>query len=216
MSSKRGLLESSLPIHKEDLIIRRLIRSDMDLLSRWPGYPWPYDVFRFSFCGLGVDELDRAYEVPMRSKNRIMLVVDTGKVSAIGYVALVQIDWSNHRSENMCFRIHPEFCDQGIGTRILIMIRDWWFGHGMNALRLDVAATNHRAVRCYLKAGFQKTGEFWRNAPDLINKNLSEEKYMFLGNHVNCESETPRILFYWMEAQNDQQSAASDADKSRR
>jgi len=197
-------LEASLPIQAEGLRIRQLSRPDMDCLSTWPKYPWPYDVFRFSFCGLSAAEMDRAFKERTQTKTRFTLVVDADEVPAIGYVTLVQIDWARRRTENMSLRIHPEFCGQGLGTRVMMMVRDWWLGHGMKAMRFDVAATNHRAVRCYLKAGFVRTGEFWRDAPDLIGKDLSEEKYRFLGNDVDRESGTPRLRFYWMQIEGGQ------------
>lgn len=200
MNFTRDMLEGSLPIYGGDLTIRTLVRSDMDLLSKWPEYPWPYDVFCFSFSGQDVEELDRVYKLRICDKDRITLIVDAGKELAIGCLSLLQIDWIERISGNMSLRIHPEFCEMGIGTRILISVRDWWFGHDMNALRLDVAATNHRAERCYIKAGFQKTGTFWKDAPDLMNKDLNEAKYHFLENYVDRRSIPPRILFYWMEA----------------
>lgn len=42
----------------------------------------------------------------------------------------------------------------------------------MLPLHFDVAASNMRAVRCYLKVGFQITGEFWKKADDLINVDI--------------------------------------------
>jgi hypothetical protein len=74
----------------------------------------------------------------------------------------------------------------------------------MEKEEIDVAATNQRAVRCYLNAGFQKTGEFWREASDLAGKDLNEQKYHFLGNHVDCNAEIPKIRFYWMETKTGQ------------
>ncbi len=203
MRNQKTLLESRLPIHADRLTLRVLSRADMDVLAKWPAYPWPHGVFGFTFCGLGVEELDRAYEARAGSADRIALVVDAGTNVAIGYVAFLQIDWPNRRAENMSFRIHPDFCDRAIGTHAMGMVCDWWFGHEMGALRLDVAATNPRAVRCYEKAGFQVTGEFWRDAPDLIGADLGAEKYRFLGNDVEREATPPRIRFYWMEATNE-------------
>ena len=146
----------------------------------------------------------------MRDDSRITLVVDAAEASVIGYIAMVQADWVKGIAGNMSFRIHPDFCDQEIGSCVMSKVRDWWFAHGMDSLRLDVAATNHRAIRCYTSVGFQKTGEFWREAHDLVGKDPSEQKYRFLGNHVDCNTSIPRIRFYWMEAENGHQSVGKD------
>ncbi len=208
MNSTKAQLESNLPIYHEPLTIRLLLRSDMDLLLKWPDYPWPYDTFRLSFSGLAAGELDRLYESRARSEDRITLVAGVGGEAAIGYIALLEIDWPGRVAGNMSVRLHPAFCNHGIGSRLLIAVRDWWFGHGMKALRLDVAATNQRAVRCYLNAGFRVTGEFWRDAPELTTWN--QEQRLFLGNHVDWETEIPRVRFCWMEAQNGRQSAGAE------
>ena len=194
------MLLNNLPIHTEGLSIRQLNRADMTLLNEWPLYPWPHDVFRFSFSGYSAEDLDRVYEAKKVDESRITLIVDAVKKKAIGYVALTQVDWIKRISGNMSFRIHPDFCDKGIGSVVMLSVQDWWFKHGMNLLRLDVAATNPRAVKCYSNSGFQRTGEFWREAHDLVGKDLNEPKYSFLMDHVNRNAEIPRIRFYWMEA----------------
>ena len=199
-NSQKDPLIRNLPIHAEGLLLRLVTRADIGLLSEWPPYPWPHEVFRFSFSGQTADDLDRVYDERLRDDCRITLVVDAAETPVIGYIALVEVDWVKGNAGNMSFRIHPDFCDQGIGSIVMSKVRDWWFGHGMNSLRLDVAATNHRAVRCYASAGFQRAGWFWREAHDLVGKDLSEQKYLFLGDHVNCNAAIPRIRFYWMEA----------------
>jgi RimJ/RimL family protein N-acetyltransferase len=210
MNFSKDLLISSLPIRAGELSIRHLIRADMDQLSKWPNYLWPHDVFRFSFSSYDIDQMNRAFEMRTRNMDRITLVVDTSEAKVIGYVALVQVDWGARISGNMSFRIHPEFCDRGVGSRVMSMVRDWCFGQGMEVLRLDVAATNQRAIKCYLNAGFQKAEEFWREAHDLVGKNLSEQKYNFLEGHLDDSAEIPRIRFYWMVAKNSQQSPSAD------
>ncbi len=172
-NSQKDLLVRNLPIHAEGLLVRLVTRADLDLLSEWPPYPWPYEVFRFSFSGQTADDLDCVYDGRLRDDSRITLVVDAAEAAAIGYIALVHVDWVTRITGNISFRIHPDFCDQGIGSCVMSEVRRWWFVHGMNSLRLDVAATNHRAVRCYTNVGFQKTGEFWREAHDLVGKDLS-------------------------------------------
>ncbi len=200
MYINKNILENHLPICAEGIIIRQLNRKDLDLLINWPPYPWPNDVFRFSFCNLTSYEMDKFYEKRKNGHDRIYLTADIPEIPAIGYIALLDIDWSKRIAGNMSFRIHPEHCSKGIGTVIMRSISNWWFGLDMNALRLDVAAPNHRAVKCYLKTGFKIIGEFWGDAPDLKDKDLSEKKYCFLNEHVNLDKQIPQIRFYLMES----------------
>jgi RimJ/RimL family protein N-acetyltransferase len=169
------------------------------LLSRWPEYPEPYNVFNFSFAHLGPSEMDSFYEARRRQADRIVLVVDHGDVKPVGYLALLGIDWESRRCSNMGIRIHPEWCDKGVGAGMLATVRDWWFANGMNGLRLDVASSNARAVRCYENVGFVRTGELWREAPDLRGANLAESKWRFLHGHVRSVSSTPEVHFLLME-----------------
>ena len=99
----------------------------------------------------------------------------------------------------MAVRLHPEYTDRGIGTEMLTLVGDWWFRNGMNKLKLDLAATNHRAIRSYFKAGFKEVGEFWREAPDLAGVDLSEPRYDFKEGNIRLEGDVPMVRFFWME-----------------
>jgi ribosomal protein S18 acetylase RimI-like enzyme len=81
---------------------------------------------------------------------------------------------------------------------MLEMVHDWWLKHGMKGLRLDVAATNGRAIACYKKVGFRKTGEFWRDAPDLEKEELDDPRNAFLKGHVRSVGATTQLRFYRM------------------
>ena len=181
------------------MTIRTLTREDFDLLAQWPSYPKPYDVFRFSFATLTKSEMDTVFRKRMSQDNNIILVADVETHTSIGYAALQNIDWAQKNAANMGIRIHPSWCGKGIGTRMLKRIGDWWFEHGMHRLTLDVAATNHRAVACYNNAGFKKTGEFWRDAPDLNEVDLTDPNYAYLAGHIRLGEESRQMRFYWME-----------------
>jgi RimJ/RimL family protein N-acetyltransferase len=63
----------------------------------------------------------------------------------------------------MGFRVHPNWCDKGIGTRILKLVIAHFAEAGIASFRLDVAEPNARAIRCYEKAGFSRTKHFDHN-----------------------------------------------------
>jgi RimJ/RimL family protein N-acetyltransferase len=198
-SRLRRKLEQALPILRDPLKVRRCMRSGMDLLSRWPEYPESYNFFNFSFAHLDPSEMDSFFEARQRQEDRMVLVVDYGDVKSIGYLALIGIDWASRRCSNMGIRVHPEWWGRGVGVGMLATVRDWWFANGMTGLRLDVASSNARAVRCYEKVGFVKIGELWRESPDLRGVNLAESKWRFLDGHVRTVSSTPESHFLLME-----------------
>lgn len=180
------------------MALKLCARADLDLLASWPPYPWPYGAFDFSFRSMGPAERDAFFADRIRGDDRITLVCDRGSDAAIGYIALLRIDWHSRAAGNMALRVHPDMCGMGIGTRVLQMVSEWWFGCGMQALQLDVAASNQRAVRSYRKAGFACTDQFWRKAPDLQNANLGGARYGFLRDYVRHTGPVPELLFFWM------------------
>jgi RimJ/RimL family protein N-acetyltransferase len=180
------------------MTIRPCTRADLDLLASWPRYSWPYQAFDFSFRSLGPVERDRFFVDRVQGEDRITLVCDRGPDAAIGYLALLRIDWPSRAARNMSLRVHPDWCSKGIGTDMLQLVSEWWFDLGMQALQLDVAATNRRAFRCYRKAGFSQAGEFWREATDLQSVDLASARYDFLQEHARFSGPVPEIRFIWM------------------
>jgi RimJ/RimL family protein N-acetyltransferase len=202
MTNPKQRMLKSLPIEEGGFTIRLCTRRDLDDLSTWPDYPPAYNGFKFSFASMDQDERDILFQARECQEDKITLIMDHEKDAAIGYVALVEIDWNKHTIGNMGVRLHPAWCDRGVGTFLMFRIVDWCFGNGITSLRLDVAATNHRAVRCYEKVGLIRTGEFWRKDEKLRDVDLNEARYAFLGEHVRVHSDNPEIRFWWMEISN--------------
>ncbi|MEW6686194.1 MAG: GNAT family N-acetyltransferase [Candidatus Edwardsbacteria bacterium] len=189
----------TLPIHKAELTIRLWERKDLDELAKWPGYPFPYESMNFSFREMSSEEKDHHFRSREERQNRITLIIDHATQSAIGYLSLVQIDWAGRKVGNMAFRIHPLWCNKGIGTRVIRKVSSWCFKCGLKALRLDVTASNAPAIRCYEKAGYVKTEEFWHDDEDLNKIDMEQSRYDFLRPHVRLDGEVPQIRFWWME-----------------
>ena len=199
MSSLRKKLLETLPISRGQLLVRSCDRPDMDLLAAWPVYPFPHNVFVFSFAHLPPAEMDSLFDSRRQQDDRITLVADCGLAGTVGYVALLEIDWERRRSHNLGMRVHSEWCGRGIGREMLAGVRDWWFAGGMRLLRLDVASSNARAVRCYEKVGFVRSGEFWKEDPDLAGADLSDPRWRFLDGHVRAGAGAPESRFLVME-----------------
>ncbi len=197
--SIKDMMIKTLPYSHEDITLRTCERSDYDKLVSWSPYEWPFDGFNFSFASLNRHELDQLVRKRQQEVDRVTLVADLEDSMVVGYVALLEVDWKEGWAYNMSIRVHPEYLSRGNGTKMLRAVRDWWLNAGMKGLRLDVAASNQRALRSYEKAGFMVVDEFWREAPDLLGVDLSDPRYGFLEGNVEQGEGTPRIRFYLME-----------------
>jgi RimJ/RimL family protein N-acetyltransferase len=196
--SKERLVES-LPLVTAGLTIRHWTRDDVGRFADWPGYEFPYEAFDFDFRDLDAIQRDRVYRDREARANAIILAVDSDKIASLAYIALHRIDWATGQVHNMGLRVHPRRCGQGIGTAILQVVTRWLFQSGMSSLSLDVAASNARAVRCYERVGFVRTGIVWRDAADLEDKDLSTPRYAFLRPHVRIVKGRLQLRFWLME-----------------
>lgn len=196
----------SLPMRAGDITIRLWEREDMDRFAEWPLYPLEFDAFNEAFIlrfrRMSPEQREEHFQLREGRIDRLDITADCPDEPAVGYLALVEIDWAGGVIGNMSYRVHPLWCDKGIGTRIMRTVAEWCFEHGFRTLRLDVAASNARAVRCYEKAGFVQTGEFWQDDPWLKTIDIADPKYDFLRPHVRFERDTPQTRFLWMEMRN--------------
>ena len=220
MLSKRRLI-STLPVRRADLTIREWTRHDVDLLSAWPRYPFPYEVFQFSFTTMNPTERDEAFKARRETTDQLCLVVDHAGRRAIGYIALMRLDWAERTIGNVGFRIHPFWCSRGLGTAALRAVTRWSFERGIRSWCLDVAASNARAIRCYTKVGFAPIGEIWREARELSDVDLNESRYDFVRPHVRKTEGSIELRFVLMELEaggwrRSEPSHAGDADKPSR
>jgi RimJ/RimL family protein N-acetyltransferase len=193
----------SLPICDGDLTIRQRTREDIDAYASWPMYPPPYEpfnaAFALRFAAMSDAERDACFQEWIGDDARIILCADREHERSIASLTFRDIDWESGGIGNMGFVMKPTHVEQGIGTRIMLAVSDWCLGHGITGIRFDVVACNTRAVRCYEKAGFTITGEFWKDEDALQGKDISLPEYDFMRPHVRVENGTPQIRFWWME-----------------
>lgn len=199
MQSTRPRLIANLAETQGKLTIRALQRPDLDHIALWPKYPAPYEAFTPRFAAMSSHERDADFQQKQNDPSRITLAIDHSSRPAIGYLTLVEIDWTQRRIGNMGFRIAPDFCNKGIGTWALQSVVRRCGQSGIRSLRLDVAAANPRAIRCYQKAGFAIAGEFFRNEPRLKDEDLSQTRYDLVRPHVRITDGMPQVRFWWME-----------------
>lgn len=194
----RNDLVRVLPLRETELTVRQWTREDMDVLAEWPKYPFPYEGLEFSFRGMSCPGKGDVFRARQDKRDTIVLVADHVDQPVIGYVAPNQISWAERVVGNVGLRVHPAWCNRGVGTGMLRLLSHWLFGFGFESIRLDVAASNIRAIRCYEKVGFMRTGELWRGAPDLAGVDLGASRYESLRPHVRMKEATPQLRFWLM------------------
>jgi [ribosomal protein S5]-alanine N-acetyltransferase len=71
----------------------------------------------------------------------------------------LRVNRDQHRAAFWIGLFVPELRGRGLGREITRVVLDWAFGGlGLHRVELEVLATNHRAIRCYLACGFRQEG----------------------------------------------------------
>ena len=179
---------------------RRTQADDLPKMEAWPPYPWPYEVFSMAPPSAASSDGAawwRRIADPDRCHYSVVLR-DTDEI--IGLHAFVQIDWKRRSVGNMGVRIHPDLCGKGYGTESLSPLLAAVLDSGIRTIRLDVAATNKRPIRCYEKCGMTIVGEFWReHSGEAIDP--ADPKWTPLMPDVRRDGDRWMVRFYWMEIQ---------------
>ena len=198
------LTKDQLPMEivTERTIVRQAVPEDIPKIAAWPAYPPPYDWADMK------NEISRSsdgrywwekIEDPDRCHYSVVLP-ESGEI--IGVHAFVRIDWGKAAIGNMVIRIRPDIWGQGYGSETLKPLLQAMLKSGIRRVRLDVAATNERAVRCYEKCDMQIVDdEFWReHKGEPIDP--ADLKWAPLLPHLRQEGDKWMVRFYWMEISN--------------
>ena len=193
----------------ERTIVRRAVPENLPQIAAWPEYSWPHDWANM------IDDLARSedgrywwerIDAPDRCQYSVVLP-ESGEI--IGVHAFARIDWGKATVGNMGIRIRPDLCEQGYGRETLAPLLEAALNSGIRSVRLDVAATNERAVRCYEKCGMLRDDdEFWReNKGEPIDP--ADPKWAPLLPNLRPDGDKWMVRFYWMEisCEVDQQTA---------
>jgi [ribosomal protein S5]-alanine N-acetyltransferase len=71
----------------------------------------------------------------------------------------LRVNPGQHRAAFWIGLFVPRLRGQGLGRQVTRLILDWAFGElALHRVELEVLATNHRAIRCYLACGFRQEG----------------------------------------------------------
>lgn len=140
------------PCTISEMDIRFLEMNDIVERSQWPSYVGYHKGFNLSLANEEV--LQRKYKAYSNDNSITFSLIDTDRV--VGFFSFNSINWNSKIVENMTIRIHPSYCNKGIGKTILKYLCDLLFDSGIKSIRLDVHAKNAIAHKCYKKCGFSE------------------------------------------------------------
>ncbi len=178
-------------------IVRRAVAGDMGEIMRWPRYEGFYEALNMTneaaraadgrFWWERIDAPDRChYSVVLRT---------TGEL--IGVLVFCKIDWEGNAVGNMGIRIRADLCGSGLGTESLSALLDAARRSGVEKIRLDVAATNARAIACYKKCGMDVVDEWWRDGKGPADPDAPQWQPQL--QHFRKTPDGWSVRFYWME-----------------
>jgi len=178
------------------VVIRRMTRADLDAMADWRPFADPlYQPFDFPLRG--TDEYDEWFD--WRSKDptrRLFTILDEGR-QVIGSLTLREV---KDRSARLGITIGADFVSRGYGSEALHLFLDSYFGSmGFEQLKLDVAATNLRALRSYRALGFREVGQHYRPEDHPSYRELrTDPRYRHLRGCFRQVGNDHEVLFYDM------------------
>jgi RimJ/RimL family protein N-acetyltransferase len=141
--------------------LRRFTRTDADKRGEWPRYEEPV----FEHLNMKLDtreEREAWYRREAMIRYPFWFAVVDDRDDLVGIITLREVNrWK--RSARLGIHLHPARVGRGYGTEAMRLFMHYYFDLlRWRVLRLDVAAYNHRGIRCYEKVGFRFLHEFWR------------------------------------------------------
>ncbi len=182
----------------ERLVLRRMVRADLDQIQTWRPFHNPLSpTWNLRWYGeADMNNWIRGYE---NDPSRLMFAVALHDGQVIGRLSLRQI--RPGQSAVLGIALGAPWVSHGYGTEILQGFMPFYFNKlGFQVLRLDVAAPNMRAVRCYEKVGFVKTGESFRSVTAMDARAFMETpEYAAHPQFLRRRFGQNMMLFYDME-----------------
>ncbi len=147
----------------ERIIVRPMVRSDLDQMQRWRTFDEPLSqTWNLTWHTRG--EMERWFNRRAQDPTYLLYAVTLHDGRLIGRLSLRHVRPGDSAVLGISF--DADWIDQGYGTETLRLFTPYYFEKlGFRVLWLDVAATNLRAIRCYEKCGFVRTGGRYQPIP---------------------------------------------------
>lgn len=178
----------------ENLYLAKLTRQDVDKMTGWVGYE--DKLFEdYNFPQLNEREKTIWYNIKTGPDRLCYGIHKNGKL--IGYISARHID-KLFKTGELGFVIDSPHVGGGVGSKVLPVFLEMFFGLGYRHMYLRVASFNDRAKRLYEKNGFQKIHVYY----DKIEVDcgiLGEDRYktyahLFRKNGKKCECKFEKMI----------------------
>lgn len=189
--------------------VRPMERADLAAMIKWRRFADPL-YQPFDFPRQSQAEHLRWFEWRSKDPSRRLCTIEDEFHRVIGSLTLREIN--GRKSARLGITLGADFVSQGYGTEALQLFLDYYFDEmGFQQMILDVAATNLRAVRCYLSLGFRQSGSHYRAATEPIYRIVHKEpQYRHLRRFFKRQGMVAQVMFYDMVLTSDQWHARSN------
>lgn len=184
-------------LRSERLAIRSWTLHDDEVADEWPPYNDPTEPLWNlpRQLGLAAD----AWSIVDSWGSRRTWAVEDRFGRLVGRISLREIDTRRAQSR-LGITFAAPYVGQGMGTEALALFLDDYFtSQGFQAMVLDVAAPNERAVRSYRRLGFGTVGSDWRVADSRFDRRvLDSPRYAHLRRFFRSSPRGIEVEFYEM------------------
>ena len=181
----------------EKVIIRPMVREDMEKMRAWPPLTDPLDALLNGSPRRSDDNI--WFQEQANDPSRRWYAVEDLAGHLIGRLSLRHV--VEGKSARLGITLAAGYLGRGYGTDAIRTFLVYYFQDlGFEALYLDVAAPNGRAIRCYEKCGFKQMGSHYRGVgSDERLAFLNDERYRHLRRFFKKKRGRNVVLFYDMK-----------------
>lgn len=179
------------------VFIRALRRQDLDTMETWPPSEDPlYRLFDWPVCSY--EHNDIWFSRLIHDKSRVYYAIENENSDLIGRLSLREI--YKRRSARLGLGFGTPFVGQGYGTEALQLFLQYYFlTLRFEQMVLDVAAVNARAIRCYLRCGFEKVSTDFQSLDSSEDISfLDDAQYKHLAHFFKIAGYSRQMLSYDM------------------
>lgn len=195
MTSDLSLKIIRLKLKGERILIRPLKRDDSDKRLKWQKFPDPL-YSHYNFKEMTKAQKEEWYKKRKNDPRMLYLAIDNLKGELLGFLSLYEIDWEN-RKARLGIYLGYEHTNKGYGTEAIKTLLPYYFEKmRFKELWLDVALLNSRAIRCYLKSGFEVIGTiFKKHDPRSKIDIFGDERYKDIRKYFKKEGDEILVQF---------------------
>jgi RimJ/RimL family protein N-acetyltransferase len=137
--------------------LRAIERGDLPTIIGWINDPQVTEYLQFE-PPMSLEDEEAWYAHMIKSRDKAF-AIETLDGRLIGDIGLMGLDWRNRKTDIGIMIGERDAWSRGYGSdTIMVLLRYLFEELGLNRVGLYVDVTNHHAMRCYDRCGFQFEG----------------------------------------------------------